>query len=63
MDYWVKNEVRARHDEVMAGYRNRRSSVADVPRATARIAVANAAQAVSDTLAALARSLRRGEAT
>ncbi len=63
MDYWVQNEVRARRDEVAAGFRKRRSQGdAEVPRLTARIAVANAAQVMSDTLAALARSLRRGEA-
>ena len=63
MDYWVKNEVRARRDEVVASYRKRRwRSLAILPRTTARAAVAGAAQAMSDSLAAFARSLRRDEA-
>ena len=62
MDYWVKNEVRARRDEVVASYRQHREGVAILPRTTARAVVANAAQALSDTLASLARNLRRDQA-
>jgi len=62
MDYWVKNEVRARRDEVVASYSRHRKDVAILPQITARAVVANAAQALSDTLAAVARSLRRDQA-
>lgn len=62
MDYWVKNEVRARRDEVVASYRQHRKGVAILSQTTARTVVANAAQALSDSLASLARSLRRDQA-
>jgi len=63
MDYWVKNEVRARRDAVLASYPKRKGRAVAIRRRSAtRTAMANAAQAMSDSLAALARSLRRGEA-
>jgi hypothetical protein len=63
MDPWVHNEARTRRDDALGNaHRSRLARLAVRGRSTrVRIRIANGAQAMSDVLAALARSLRNGE--
>ncbi len=64
MDPWLKAEIRIRRDDVLRNAR-RTEGVSSGPngRSTGiRVRIAAGAQAISDALAALARSLRNGEA-
>lgn len=64
MDLWLEAEIRMRRDE--ASEKNRCSRLARLAargRSTGtRTRIANGAQVMSDALAALARSLRNGQA-
>jgi hypothetical protein len=63
MDLWLQAESKIRRDDALENVRrNRLARLAASGRSTKiRIRVANSAQAISDVLAALARSLRNGE--
>ena len=63
MDLWLHTETRNRRDDALENVRrNRLARLAKSGRSTkVRIRIADVAQAVSDALAALARSLRNGE--
>lgn len=63
MDLWVHNEARTRRDDALENARRSRlARLAASERSTGvRTRIANGAQAISDVLAALARSLRDGE--
>lgn len=63
MDFWLQTEIRnRRHDALENTRRGRLSRLANGGRSTRfRIRIAEGAQAMSDALAALARSLRNGE--
>jgi hypothetical protein len=63
MDFWLQNETRTRRDDALESVRRRRLvRLAGSGRSTGlRVRIADSAQAVSDVLAALARSLRSGK--
>jgi hypothetical protein len=63
MELWLAAEIRIRRDEALENARRSRLlRLAAVGRSTrVRIRIADGAQAISDALAALARSLRNGE--
>lgn len=63
MDFWLQNETRTRRDDALENVRRRRLvRLAGRGRSTRlRIRIADGAQAMSNVLAALARSLRSGE--
>ena len=63
MDYWFDTEIRMRRDDVLkSADRSRLIRLAESGRSsTVRGRIANGAQAASDALAALARTLRSGE--
>jgi len=63
MDLWHKAEIRIRRDEALENTRRRRiARLAASGRSTrVRNRIADGAQAISDALALLARSLRNGE--
>jgi|HubBroStandDraft_6_1064221.scaffolds.fasta_scaffold00057_81 hypothetical protein len=63
MDFWLQTEIRNRRDDALeSARRSRLSRLAASGRSTRfRIRIADGAQAISDALAALARSLRNGE--
>jgi hypothetical protein len=63
VDLWLSSEVRIRRDDALEKVRCcRLARLAASGRSTRiRIRVAEGAQAMSDVLAALARSLRNGE--
>ena len=63
MDLWFETEIRMRRDDALrSAQRSRMIRLAESGRSTGvRTRIANAAQTVSDALAALARSLRAGE--
>lgn len=64
MELWLEAEIRIRRDDALSYARWRRSErlARSGQSATARARLANGAQAMSDALAALAHSLRNGEA-
>jgi hypothetical protein len=64
MELWLEAEIRIRRDDALENARRRRLvRLAASERSTrVRIRIADGAQAMSDALAALARSLRNGEA-
>ncbi|MGA9946238.1 MAG: hypothetical protein WBP75_14495 [Candidatus Cybelea sp.] len=63
MELWLAAEIRIRRDEALENARRSRLlRLAAVGRSTrVRIRIADGAQAISNALAALARSLRNGE--
>jgi hypothetical protein len=63
MDFWLQNETRIRRDDASENVRRRRlARLAGSGRSTRlRVRIADGAQAMSNALAALARSLRGGE--
>jgi hypothetical protein len=63
MDYWFETESRMRRDDaVETANRNRLIRLAESGRSTSvRTRIADGAQAMSDALAVLARSLRAGK--
>jgi hypothetical protein len=63
MQLWQEAEARIRRDDVLDDARNGRLArlASTGQNAKLRVHVARAAQAMSDALAALARSLRNGE--
>jgi hypothetical protein len=63
MEPWLKAEIRIRRENVLDNARRAASAQAAASgRSTGiRMRIANGAQAISDALAALARSLRNGE--
>jgi hypothetical protein len=63
MELWLAAEIRIRRDDALENARRRRlvRLAARVPSTRVRIRVADSAQAMSDALAAVARSLRNGE--
>jgi len=63
MELWLQREIRIRRDDALENARAcRLACLAQDGRSTGfRIRIANGAQAVSDALAALARSLRGRE--
>jgi len=63
LDRWHEAEIRIRRDDALDNARRRRlARLAASGRSTrARNRIANGAQAMSDALALLARSLRNGE--
>jgi hypothetical protein len=63
MELWLAAEIRIRRDEALENARRSRLlRLAASGRSTrVRIRIADGAQAISDALAALARSLRNGE--
>jgi hypothetical protein len=63
MDFWLQTEIRNRRDGALeSARRSRLSRLAPSGRNTRfRVRIADGAQAISDALAALARSLRNGE--
>lgn len=63
MQLWHESEIRMRREDALDNARSGRlARLVGSGRSTgARIRIANGAQAVSDALAALARSLRDGE--
>ena len=65
MDYWFKTESRMRHqDAIDTAARSRRIRLAEGGRSRGvRKRIADGAQAMSDALAMVARSLRSDEAT
>jgi hypothetical protein len=65
MDSWLHAEIRRRREDALENARSRRlSSLSGSGRSTRlRARIAAGAQAMSDVLAALARSLRNGETT
>ncbi|MGA8534804.1 MAG: hypothetical protein WB615_11895 [Candidatus Tumulicola sp.] len=60
MDYWFETESRMRRDDAIeTAQRSRQSRLAQSGRSTGvRTRIADGAQAMSDALAALARTLR-----
>jgi hypothetical protein len=59
---WLQAEIRKRRDDaVEGGRRNRLVGRAVSQRKAVRVRIADGAQALSEALAALARSLRNGE--
>jgi hypothetical protein len=64
MDYWLETESRMRRDDaVETANRSRLIRLAESGRSTSvRTRIANGAQAMSDLLATLARSLRADKA-
>ena len=64
MDYWLETESRMRRDDaVETANRSRLIRLAESGRSTSvRTRIANGAQAMSDLLANLARTLRTGKA-
>ena len=64
MDLWLSSEVRLRRDDALENARCSKLARLAAERRTsgARLRLAESAQAMSDVLAALARSLRNGEA-
>jgi hypothetical protein len=64
MDYWLETESRMRRDDaVETANRSRLIRLAESGRSTSvRTRIANGAQAMSDVLATLARTLRAGKA-
>lgn len=63
MDLWIPSEVRIRREDALENARcSRLARLAADGRSTgARMRLAETAQAMSDALAAVARSLRNGE--
>jgi hypothetical protein len=63
MELWLEAEIRIRRDDALENARRSRlARLAASGRSTrVRIRIADGAQAMSDALAALARSLRSGE--
>jgi hypothetical protein len=63
MDFWLQTESRTRRDDALENVRrNRLARLGSSGRSTRlRVRIANGAQAMSDLLAALARTLRSGE--
>jgi hypothetical protein len=63
MDFWLQTEIRKRRDDALENARRSRLTrrAASGRSTRIRIRVAEGAQAISDALAALARSLRNGE--
>ena len=63
MELWLEAEIRVRRDDALQNARARRlARLAAGGRSSAvRIHIAGGAQAMSDALAAVARSLRNGE--
>ncbi|MGB6519066.1 MAG: hypothetical protein WBE79_11260 [Candidatus Cybelea sp.] len=63
MELWLAAEIRIRRDEALENARRSRLlRLGAVGRSTrVRIRIADGAQAISNALAALARSLRNGE--
>jgi hypothetical protein len=63
MDLWLSSEVRVRRDDALENARCSKAArlAAEGRSSGARMRIAETAQAMSDALAALARSLRNGE--
>ncbi|MFY9663985.1 MAG: hypothetical protein WAL67_03530 [Candidatus Cybelea sp.] len=63
MELWLMAEIRIRRDEALENARRSRllRLAASGRSSRVRIRIADGAQAISDALAALARSLRNGE--
>lgn len=63
MELWQDAEIRIRRDDALENRRRNRLArlVANGRNPRARMRIANSAQAMSDALAAFARSLRDGE--
>ncbi|MFZ0032808.1 MAG: hypothetical protein WB810_06715 [Candidatus Cybelea sp.] len=63
MELWLAAEIRIRRDEALENARRSRllRLAASGRGSRVRIRIADGAQAISDALAALARSLRNGE--
>ncbi len=63
MDYWFETEIRMRRDDaVETANRSRQIRLAESGRSTSvRTRIADGAQAMSDALATLARTLRAGK--
>ena len=63
MQPWIQSEIRIRRDDALENARRSRlTGYAASGRSTwIRIRIAEGAQAISDALAALARSLRNGD--
>jgi hypothetical protein len=62
MELWQEAEIRIRRDDALGNARSTRLARRAHERSTkVRDRIAGAAQAMSDVLAALARSLRNGE--
>lgn len=63
MDLWLSTEIQNRRDDALEQARSSRlAQLAAVGRSTKiRVVVAEAAQSLSEALAAFARSLRNGE--
>jgi hypothetical protein len=63
MELWLMAEIRIRRDEALENARRSRllRLAANGRSSRVRIRIADGAQAISDALAALARSLRNGE--
>ena len=63
MELWLAAEIRIRRDEALENARRSRllRLAASGRSSRVRIRIADGAQAISDALAALARSLRNGE--
>jgi hypothetical protein len=64
MDLWIPSEIRIRRDDALENARCSRLArlAADGRSFRTRIRIAEVAEAMSDVLAAVARSLRNGEA-
>jgi len=64
VELWLEAEIRIRREDALESARRRRLLGRDAGgrSRTVRIGIANSAQAISDALAAVARSLRNGEA-
>jgi hypothetical protein len=60
---WLQAEIRRRRDDAVEGARRSRlvSRAASASKGGIRVRIADGAQALSEALAALARSLRNGE--
>jgi hypothetical protein len=63
MDFWIRSEIRIRRDDALENARCSRLArlAADGRSSGTRIRIAEVAEAMSDVLAAVARSLRNGE--
>lgn len=63
MDLWLSSEVRVRRDDALENARCSKLArlAAERGNSGARMRIAETAQAMSNALAALARSLRNGE--
>jgi hypothetical protein len=63
MDLWLETEIRMRREDALTtAHRSRIARLTESGRSRgARARIANGAQALSDVLAALARSLRAGD--